>query len=89
MTRALVLAALLTALGGCTTVAVAPVAAPPLDLALTRACDPPVAIPPRDLDERSAVRLWGADRLALKDCGRRFAAATAITERRDAALAGR
>lgn len=89
MTRALVLAALLAGLAGCTTVAVAPVAAPPLDLALTRACDPPVVIPSRDLDERSVVRLWGADRLALKDCGRRFVAATSITERRDAALSGK
>lgn len=73
------------ALAGCQAVTVAPPLAP-LDLTLTRRCDDPVSIPPRDLSERDVVSLWGSDRLALKDCGRRHAATVTIIEERDARL---
>lgn len=59
----------------------------PLDLTLTRPCAAPASIPDRDLSEREVARLWGADRIGLADCRRRQAAAIAIIERRDAALA--
>jgi len=75
------------ALAGCQTVAVAPPRLAPLDLILTRRCPPPVSLPDRDLSERDVTRLWGADRLALRDCGRRFAATVSIIEARDAAIA--
>ncbi len=60
----------------------------PLDLTLTRQCDAPSAIPPRDLSERDVAKLWGSDRLALKDCARRHAATVSIIEHRDASLSG-
>lgn len=61
----------------------------PLDLTLTRRCDDPAPLPDRDLTERETAGLWGRDRLALRDCARRFGAAISIIEKRDAAISGR
>lgn len=88
MIRVSVVLATATLLAGCTTVAVAPRDLAPLDLSLTRRCPDPVAVPGRDLTEREAVALWGTDRLALRDCGRRFAAAIKVYQDRDRRLAG-
>lgn len=81
---ALVIASLV---GGCTAVAVAPRDLAPLDASLTRRCPAPVAPPDRDLTEREVAALWGRDRLALTDCGRRFAATVRIYQDRDRSLA--
>lgn len=87
MTRGLVIMTLATLLAGCGEVAVRPSLAP-LDLTLTRPCDAPVSKPAEAIGPRRTVELWGRDRLALRDCGRRHAATVEIIERRDAALGG-
>lgn len=93
MIRAALLAAALivivATLGGCTTMVAAPPRdLAPLDLTLTRRCDAPVTVPDRDLTEKEVAGLWGRDRLALTDCGRRLAATVRIYEARDRRLAG-
>lgn len=85
---ALLTAALALTLGGCTLVAAPPRDLAPLDLSLTNRCPRPEALPDRDLTEREVATLWGRDRLALTDCGRRFAAAVRIYQDRDRRLAG-
>jgi hypothetical protein len=87
MTRIILSVVLASLLASCTEATVRP-SLPPLDLTLTRACDTPVAVPDRDLSGRDVASLWGRDRLALRDCGRRHAATVAVYERRDAALGG-
>jgi hypothetical protein len=74
---------------GCTMVAAPPKDLTPLDLALTRRCEDPATVPSRDLTEHEVAALWGRDRLALRDCGRRFAATVKIIEDRDRRLLGR
>jgi hypothetical protein len=80
--------ALAAVLGGCQLVAAPPRDLQPLDLTLTRRCPDPSAIPQRDLTEREVATLWGRDRLALTDCGRRFAATVKTYENRDRRLSG-
>lgn len=87
MTRVLAAAILVGLLSGCQTVAVAPTSLGPLDLSLTRRCDAPVFVPDRDLSEKDVVSLWGTDRIALRDCGRRLDAVVQTYESRDAKLA--
>mgnify|MGYP001765397724 CR=1 FL=1 len=79
---------LAASLAGCTSVAVPPRNLAPLDLTLTRPCSAPAKIPGRDLTEREVATLWGGDRLALKDCARRFDATVRVYQERDRRLSG-
>ena len=87
MTR-IALAVIAAALAGCTSVVVPPRDLAPLDLSLTRPCDAPTKIPSRDLTEREVATLWGRDRLALRDCGRRLDATVRVYQDRDRRLSG-
>ena len=90
--RFLTLGAALTALflAGCqTTGAPTKPRLSALDSALTRKCEDPQAIPSRRLDETDVVRLWGRDRIALTDCGRRHAAVVRIYSDRDRQIGAR
>lgn len=44
------------------------------------ACDKPAALPDADLSEREVASLWGRDRVALRACETRRAAAVAAAE---------
>ena len=88
MIRGSIAAIVAALLGGCTTVVVAPPDLAPLDLSLTRPCDGPSPIPPRDLTEREVAGLWGRDRISLRDCARRFDATVRVYQERDRLLAG-
>lgn len=87
MTR-IAIAILSAALAGCTSVAVPPRDLAPLDLTLTRPCAAPAKIPGRNLTEREVATLWGRDRIALRDCARRFDATVRVYQERDRRLGG-
>lgn len=53
---------------------------PALPAEARKRCDAPSAIPPRDLTAAEVAGLWGRDRVALKICETRRAAAVAAVE---------
>lgn len=55
-------------------------ARPALPAAARQRCDAPVATPDRDLNEREVASLWSRDRLALRACETRRAAAVAAVD---------
>lgn len=53
---------------------------PTLPAPARQRCDAPVATPDRDLTGREVASLWGRDRVALRACEARRAAAVAAVE---------
>lgn len=50
---------------------------PPLPAEAAKACDKPIALPPRDISEKEVTSFWGRDRAALVECEARRSAAVA------------
>lgn len=60
-----------------------------LDARLLEDCADPVGRPAGPIGAAEVRRLWGADRIALRDCGSRHGETVRIIRKRDAAISGR